>query len=73
MRLVPENAPQFVKDYYDYYKTPCGYHPRSLNFNGGWNKTSALSFIDMPIFPDDPIPIIRFRALRSAEALSMVV
>ncbi len=72
VRLVPEDVPQFVKDYYDYYKTPHGYHPRSLNSNGGWNKTSALSFINMPIHPDDPIPIIRFRALRSAEALSMV-
>ncbi len=69
MRLLPENAPQFVKDYC---KTPRGYHPRSLNFNGGWNKTSALSFIDMPIHPDDPISVIRFRTLWRAEALSMV-
>lgn len=46
---LPDDAPQFVKDYYAYYKTPRGYHPRSLNSNGGWNKTSALSFINMPI------------------------
>ena len=46
---LPDNAPSFVKDYYDYYKTPRGYHKRSLNSNGGWNKTSALSFINMPI------------------------
>lgn len=46
---LPEDAPQFVKDYYAYYKTPRGYHQRSLNSNGGWNKTSALSFINMPI------------------------
>jgi len=46
---LPEDAPQFVKDYYAYYKTPRGYHPRSLNSNGGWNKTSTLSFINMPI------------------------
>ena len=46
---LPEDAPFFVKDYYDYYKTPRGYHPRSLNSNGGWNKTSSLSFINMPI------------------------
>lgn len=46
---LPEDAPQFVKDYYDYYKTDRGYHPRSLNSNGGWNKTSSLSFINMPI------------------------
>lgn len=41
--------PQFVKDYYDYYKTPRGYHKRSKNSNTGWNMTSALSFINMPI------------------------
>ncbi len=46
---LPDNAPQFVKDYYAYYKTPRGYHPRSLNSNDGWNKTSSLSFINMPI------------------------
>ena len=46
---LPDDAPQFVRDYYDYYKTPRGYHPRSLNSNGGWNRTSALSFINMPI------------------------
>ena len=41
--------PQFVKDYYDYYKTPRGYHKRSKNSNTGWNMTSSLSFINMPI------------------------
>ena len=46
---LPDDAPQFVKDYYDYYKTKRGYHSRSLNSNKGWNKTSALSFINMPI------------------------
>lgn len=46
---LPEDAPQFVKDYYDYYKTPRGYHARSLNSNGGWNKTSSLAFINAPI------------------------
>lgn len=46
---LPEDAPQFVKDYYAYYKTPRGYHKRSLNSNDGWNKTSSLSFINMPI------------------------
>ena len=45
---LPEDAPFFVKDYYDYYKTPRGYHERSLNSNGGWNKTSSLSFINTP-------------------------
>lgn len=46
---LPDDAPWFVKDYYAYYKTPRGYHKRSLNSNGGWNKTSALSFINMPL------------------------
>ncbi len=45
---LPEEAPQFVKDYYSYYKTERGYHPRSLNSNQGWNVTSDLSFMNMP-------------------------
>ena len=44
--VLPDDAPQFFKDYHAYYKTPRGYHPRSLNSNGGWNKTSALSFLN---------------------------
>lgn len=46
---VPEDAPFFIKDYYDYYKTIRGYHKRSLNSNGGWNVTASLSFLNMPI------------------------
>ena len=46
---LPDDAPQFVKDYYAYYKTKRGYHKRSLNSNDGWNKTSSLPFINMPI------------------------
>lgn len=46
---LPEDAPQFVKDYYAYYKTERGYHPRSLNSNSGWNVTSSLSFMNMPL------------------------
>ena len=46
---LPDDAPFFVKDYYDYYKTERGYHPRSLNSNGGWNVTGCLSFMNMPI------------------------
>ena len=46
---LPNDAPFFVKDYYDYYKTKRGYHERSLNSNGGWNITSSLSFLNMPI------------------------
>lgn len=46
---LPQDAPDFVKDYYAYYKTKRGYHKRSLNSNQGWNITSALSFINMPI------------------------
>ncbi|HAG04034.1 MAG TPA: alpha/beta hydrolase [Lachnospiraceae bacterium] len=46
---LPEDAPNFVKDYHAYYKTERGYHPRSLNSNGGWNKIGCMSFINMPI------------------------
>ena len=46
---LPEDAPLFVKDYYDYYKTPRGYHARSLNSNGGWNKIGCMSFLNQPI------------------------
>ena len=46
---LPEDAPYFVKDYYDYYKTERGYHPRSLNSNGGWNVIGCESFINQPI------------------------
>lgn len=46
---VPDDAPFFVKDYHDYYKTPRGYHPRSLNSNGGWNVTGTMSFLNQPI------------------------
>lgn len=41
--------PQFVQEYYGYYKTPRGFHKRSINSNGNWNMTSSLSFINMPI------------------------
>lgn len=47
--VLPKDAPFFVKDYYDYYKTDRGFHERSLNSNGGWNITSALSFLNMPL------------------------
>ena len=43
---LPADAPQFVKDYHAYYKTPRGFHPRSLNSTDGWNKTSFLSFLN---------------------------
>ena len=46
---LPEDAPYFVKDYYDYYKTPRGYHARSLNSNGGWNVIGCESFLNQPI------------------------
>ena len=46
---VPEDAPFFIKDYNSYYKTARGYHPRSLNSNGGWNIIGAMSFINQPI------------------------
>lgn len=43
------DEPQFVKDYFAYYKTGRGFHPRSINSNGAWNATSALSFLNMPL------------------------
>lgn len=46
---LPDDAPFFVKDYYDYYKTERGYHPRSLNSNAGWNVTGCMSFMNQPI------------------------
>lgn len=50
MNPEPANdAPQFMKDYYDYYKTERGYHPRSINSGLGWNKTSNLAFLNAPI------------------------
>lgn len=44
-----DDAPQFMKDYYDYYKTKRGYHPRSINSGLGWNVTSTLAFLNAPI------------------------
>ena len=46
---LPDDAPFFVRDYYDYYKTRRGYHARSLNSNGGWSVTGCMSFINQPI------------------------
>ena len=46
---VPEDAPQFMKDYVGFYKKPLGYHPRSVGGNAGWNVTGCLSFINQPI------------------------
>lgn len=52
-RNLPEkldgNEPQFVVDYFNYYRTPRGFHPRSLNSNGAWTATNALSFMNMPL------------------------
>ena len=62
---LPEDAPQFVKDYYAYYKTPRGYHPRSLNSDNGWNVTSSLSFLNMPILQYSS-------EIRSAVLLSLI-
>lgn len=47
---LPDDAPQFVKDYFDYYKTPRGFHPRSGNSTDGWNATSTLPFINFKFF-----------------------
>ena len=46
---LPDDAPLFVKQYHDYYKTPRGYHRRSPNSNEGLNKLNSLAFMNMPI------------------------
>jgi fermentation-respiration switch protein FrsA (DUF1100 family) len=46
---IKGNEPQFVKDYFAYYKTERGFHPRSLNSNSSWTITNVLSFMNMPI------------------------
>jgi fermentation-respiration switch protein FrsA (DUF1100 family) len=52
-RILPEkltgNEPRFVKDYFDYYRTPRGFHKNSANSNGAWTATNALSFMNMPL------------------------
>ena len=47
--VLPEDAPKFLRDYFDYYKTPRGYHSRSLNSNGGRNATSPIPWINFPL------------------------
>ena len=47
--VLPADAPEFLRDYYDYYKTKRGYHPRSLNSNGGRNATSPIPWINFPL------------------------
>lgn len=47
---LPEDAPYFVKDYHAYYKTPRGYHPRSLNSNDGWTVNTMTSLMNMRMF-----------------------
>ncbi|WP_233547688.1 alpha/beta hydrolase [Parabacteroides sp. AF17-28] len=47
--VLPEDAPKFIRDYFDYYKTPRGYHKRSLNSNGGRNATSPIPWINFPL------------------------
>lgn len=47
--VLPEDAPKFLRDYHDYYKTERGYHPRSLNSNGGRNATSSIPWINFPL------------------------
>ena len=46
---IKGDEPQFVKDYFDYYKTERAFHARAINSNGAWNPTMALSFINMPL------------------------
>lgn len=58
---IPEDSPQFLKDYMAYYKTERGYHPRSLNSNGGWAVTASGSLMNMRLF--DYAPEIRSAVL----------
>ena len=46
---ITGNEPQFVQDYFDFYKTKRGFHPRSINSNGSWTATNSMSFMNMPI------------------------
>ncbi len=68
---LPDDAPFFVKDYYDYYKTPRGYHKRSLNSNEGWNTTANLSYMKAPLLDfigeiDNPVLIVHGDKAHSA-------
>ena len=60
---LTDDTPQFIKDYCDFYKTPRGYHKRSVGGNGGWNVSSNLPFINMPLLQmaseiDHPVLLI---------------
>lgn len=46
---LPDDAPQFVRDYHDYYKTSRGFHDRSGNSTDGWNATGTISFMNQPL------------------------
>lgn len=47
--ILPDDAPQFAKDYHDYYKTKRGYHKRSVNSNNGWNATGLITYFNSSI------------------------
>ena len=49
MNELKGGEPQFMVDYHDYYRTPRGFHPRSVNSNGSWALTSLIPFMNMPI------------------------
>ena len=49
MNTLKGGEPQFLVDYHDYYRTPRGFHPRAINSNGSWTRTTPLSFMNMPI------------------------
>ncbi|HOY80214.1 MAG TPA: alpha/beta hydrolase, partial [Hyphomonadaceae bacterium] len=49
MNELKGGEPQFLVDYHDYYRTPRGFHPRSVNSNGSWARTSLIPFMNMPI------------------------
>ena len=58
---LPDDAPQFVRDYHDYYKTARGYHERSGNSTDGWNATGTISFLNQPLLamaPEIATPVL---------------
>ncbi len=53
-RALPEvldaDAHPIVKEFFEYYRTPRGFHPNSVNSNGGtWTATTPISFMNMPL------------------------
>ncbi|TDX20046.1 hypothetical protein EDF88_0236 [Buttiauxella sp. BIGb0552] len=52
-RILPETLPAnpnpVLKEFFDYYRMPRGFHARSVNSTGAWTATTPLSFMNMPL------------------------